>query len=349
MLALFLLFVIVPLFTALGLSFFSWRFLNTPTWVGLDNFEHILRDRALPHSVLVTGLFVAMGVLPTILIGFVLSVLINVKLRGIALLRMLYFVPIVVSVSVNAVLWRFIYDTRRGPLGAIGRQLGLDLPSVLDTTQWALPGLVVIMVWAGLPLVIIFYLAALQRIPEDLYAAAALDGAGSWRMMWSITWPNVASTTWLLLVLEIVFFSAGSLRLRASHDGWRSIGRDHVAWPVCVQDGLRAPRRRLLKRALARSDGGHRRRRRLALPRRACATDMTARRRHDLGRYVADPGGRPVDGVPARLPDRRFAHDRRRAGSVPTGDRARRSPSGQTSRGRWRCSNRAPSSTASSS
>jgi ABC-type sugar transport system permease subunit len=220
MLVLFLVFVILPLFTALGLSFFSWRFLNTPTWVGLDNFEHILRDRALPRSIVVTGLFVAMGVLPTILIGFILSVLINVKLRGIALMRMLYFVPIVVSVSVNAVLWRFIYDTRRGPLGAIGRQLGLDLPSVLDTTQWALPGLVVIMIWAGLPLVIIFYLAALQRISEDLYAAASLDGAGPWRMMWSITWPNVATTTWLLLVLEIVFFSAGSLDFaRATTDG----------------------------------------------------------------------------------------------------------------------------------
>ncbi|QNA93970.1 MULTISPECIES: carbohydrate ABC transporter permease [unclassified Microbacterium] len=210
-LVLFIVFVIVPVGIVIGLGFFDWSFFNTPAWVGLENFKRLFSDGQVYRSLGITALFALMGVAPTVALGFMLAVLVNVRLPGIGLLRLMYFAPIVVSVSVSAVLWRFIYDGDRGPLAALGTLLGVEIPSLLNTTSFALPAIVVMMIWTSLPLAIIFYLAALQRVPEDIYAAAALDGAGRWRTMWQITWPNVASTTVVVAMLQVVGFTAGSL------------------------------------------------------------------------------------------------------------------------------------------
>jgi len=118
-----------------------------------------------------------------------------------------------VSVAVSGVIWSFLYDPRSGPIGSFLRLVGIDMPDILNSGLWATPGLVLMMVWGGLPIVVILYLAGLQRISSDIYDAAALDGAKPWRTLWSITWPNVASTTLVVAVLQIIAFVAGSLDL----------------------------------------------------------------------------------------------------------------------------------------
>jgi len=212
-LVLFFVFIIVPTIAALALSLFEWHFFDTPTWVGVDNFIRMLEDPDTWKSLAVTFEFVILGVIPTILIGFMAAVLVNVNLRGVSVLRVLYFVPVVVSVAVSGVIWSFLYDPRSGPIGSFLRLVGIDMPDILNSGLWATPGLVLMMVWGGLPIVVILYLAGLQRISSDIYDAAALDGAKPWRTLWSITWPNVASTTLVVAVLQIIAFVAGSLDL----------------------------------------------------------------------------------------------------------------------------------------
>src|SRR5690606_32839512 len=148
-----------------------------------------------------------------ILLGFVLAVLINVKLPAIGAVRILYFAPMIASSAVAALIWSMIYSPNAGLLRQLLRMVGLEGPNWLSDTNWARPALVVIMIWGALPLVIILYLAGLQRVPGDIYAAASLDGASSWRQVWSMTWPNVWPTTLLVAVLQTIGFVSGSFEM----------------------------------------------------------------------------------------------------------------------------------------
>lgn len=210
-LVLFIVFIVIPTASGITLSFFTWHFLDDPVFSGLANFRQLVVDPDTWSSLGVTMKFVVLGVIPTVVIGFLLAVLTNASLRGAGALRVLYFVPAVVSVAVSAVLWNFIYDGRRGPIGALMRSVGLPSIDFLSTTTWALPALVVMMIWLALPVVILLYLAGLQRISPDIYDAAALDGAGSRRILWSITWPNVRGTTFVVAILQLINFVSGSL------------------------------------------------------------------------------------------------------------------------------------------
>jgi multiple sugar transport system permease protein len=210
-LLLFAVFIVVPTIAGIGLSFFSWNFFNTPTFLGVDNFARFFSDAEAWKALGVTMSFVVLGVIPTVFIGFMLAVLVSANLPGIGVARVLYFVPVVLSVAVSAVLWIFLYDPRQGPIAALLRAVGVTAPSFLQDPVYALPALVVMMIWLALPIVIILYLAALQRVPDDIYAAAALDGAGPWRRLWMMTWPNVMSTTLVVGVLQTINFVAASL------------------------------------------------------------------------------------------------------------------------------------------
>jgi ABC-type sugar transport system permease subunit len=206
-----LVFVVVPTFAAFALSWFSWDFTGTPQWVGIGNYVELLNDDDARASLLVTFEFVVLGVIPTAVLGFLLAALLNSNARGVPFLRVLYFFPVVISVAVSAVLWSFIYDPRLGPLASAFESVGITIPALLISPQWVTPALTTMMIWLQLPIAIILYLAGLQRVPEDLYDAAKLDGAGTWKILWSIAWPGVRSTTVVVVVLATTFFVATSL------------------------------------------------------------------------------------------------------------------------------------------
>lgn len=210
---LFTIFIVIPTIAALVLSLFEWHFFDTPTWVGIANFTRMFADPETWHSLGVTFEFVILGVIPTTLLGFMIAVLVNANMPGVGFLRVLYFVPVVVSVAVSGVIWNFLYDPRQGPIAALLKTFGITMIDVLNSQVWATPALVIMMIWGGLPIVVILYLAGLQRISPDIYDAAALDGAGPTRTLWSITWPNVYSTTLVVGVLQLIAFVAGSLDL----------------------------------------------------------------------------------------------------------------------------------------
>lgn len=208
----FALFVILPAVGGLVLSFFQWDLFGTPKWVGLANISRLFSDADMWHALGVTALFVLMGVVPTILIGFVLAVLVNAKMPGVGIIRVFYFAPMIASAAVSSLIWVNLYSLR-GPVNQVLGWFGINGPNWLSDLTWARPALVVMMIWGGLPLVIILYLAGLQRVPEDIYAAASLDGASPWRQVWSMTWPNVRGTTLLIAVLQAVGFVSGSFEV----------------------------------------------------------------------------------------------------------------------------------------
>ncbi len=205
-------FVILPAIGGLVLTFFDWDLFGAPQWVGLDNVVRLFGDADMWQSLWVTALFVLMGVVPTILIGFVLAVLVNTKLPGIGAIRVFYFAPMIASAAVASLIWVNLYSGH----GLVNQALsffGINGPIWLSDLTWARPALVIMMIWGGLPIVIILYMAGLQRVSDDIYAAASLDGAGKWRQIWSMTWPNVWGTTILIAVLQAVSFVSGSFEV----------------------------------------------------------------------------------------------------------------------------------------
>ena len=215
-LTLFGIFVVVPIFGGLFLSFTTWDITNGfPKWVGLANYRRMLNDPLVGQAVVTTLKFIVFGVVPTVFIALGLAMLINMRFRLVGVVRSLYLIPAAMSYAASAVVWRYIFQDGPG-FGildyAISR-FGVTPPDWLASPTWALPALDIITVWLSLPAATILYLAALQRIPDVLIEAAALDGAGPVRRVRYIIWPGVRYMTVLVAIVALLSFTNGSFDL----------------------------------------------------------------------------------------------------------------------------------------
>jgi len=170
--------MIVPIVMAIGLSLFQWDLISPPRFVGLTNFTKIASDPRAINSIVQTAYLVVIGVIPTVLISFLLAVLINTQFPGIRIIRTIYLLPLVISFVASAVLWRYIFDPRFGPINMLLDWIGLAGPNWLQSTTWSMPSVSIVIVWLRFPLGMLFYLAALQAINPEVQEAAEIDGAG---------------------------------------------------------------------------------------------------------------------------------------------------------------------------
>ena len=201
--ALFTLFLVVPIIAAIGLSFFSWDLMSAPRFVGLNNFVAIARDPRAVNSIVKTAYLVLIGVVPTVIVSFLVAVLVNTKFPGIRVIRTIYLMPLVISFVASAVLWRFVFDARFGPINAVLSWFGIDGPEWLQSTSWSMPAVAIVIVWLRFPLGMLLYLAALQSINPSLLEAAQLDGANAWQRIRHIIWPSVRPVTFLVTIVTL--------------------------------------------------------------------------------------------------------------------------------------------------
>lgn len=200
---LFTLFLIIPMALALGLSFYSWDLISAPRFVGLNNFLAIPRDPRAVNSIVKTAYLILIGVVPTVVVSFLVAVLANTKFPGIRVIRTIYLMPLVISFVASAVLWRFVFDARFGPVNTILSWVGIDGPEWLQSTSWAMPAVAIVIVWLRFPLGMLLYLAALQSINPSLLEAAQLDGANTWQRIRHIIWPGVRPVTFLVTIVTL--------------------------------------------------------------------------------------------------------------------------------------------------
>jgi ABC-type sugar transport system permease subunit len=215
-LAMFGVFVVVPIFGGVMLSFTTWDITNGfPKWVGLANYRRMFSDPLVGQAVMTTLKFIVFGVVPTVVIALGLAMLINVRFRLVAVVRSMYLVPAAMSYAASAVVWRYIFQDGPGygVLDYVISRFGVTPPDWLASETWALPALDIITVWLSLPAATILYLAALQRIPDALLEAAALDGAGPLRRVRYIVWPGVRYMTILVAIVALLSFTNGSFDL----------------------------------------------------------------------------------------------------------------------------------------
>jgi multiple sugar transport system permease protein len=193
-----------PLLASLGISFTNWPLLSAPRWVGARNYVRLLDDLSFWQSLKVTASYSGVGVPLGLLVGFSVALLMNQKIRGIAVWRTIYYLPAVISGVAVARLWEWVFNGEYGILNVALGWLGIQGPYWLSDERWVIPALLIMALWGVAGANMVIYLAGLQSIPTDLYEAAMIDGAGAWHKVRYITIPMMTPIIFLRLVMGII-------------------------------------------------------------------------------------------------------------------------------------------------
>jgi sn-glycerol 3-phosphate transport system permease protein len=204
-LLLFAIFTYWPLLYNAYLSTLEWDFVRPERrWVGLANYVSVLSDRQFGTILLNTFVFTGSCVLATMLLGLLLALLLNQRLRWRNGARAVLFAPTILSGAAVAIVWIYIFDPRYGLINELLGFVGGRSPNWLGDRRWAMSAIVIVYVWKNLGYAVVVYLAGLQAIPKSLYEAALVDGAGPWARFWNITWPGLSPVTFFLSVTSVL-------------------------------------------------------------------------------------------------------------------------------------------------
>ncbi len=210
-LALFGVFVLLPLATSLWFSLTSWNGFTAPEFVGLDNFRRAFRDTVHLWSYVHVTLYILGTLLLEVTFGLVMAVLLNSDRMGFGLMRGLFFTPMILSMTAAGVLWTFVLDYRLGLLNAVLTSVGLEdwTRPWLSEPQTALIAIMFVSGWRFAGFYMIIFFAALRRIPRNIYEAATLDGAGPVKQFFTITLPLLRAQMLTCVLLAVTGGFAG--------------------------------------------------------------------------------------------------------------------------------------------
>lgn len=200
----FVVFVLGTLIASLYFSLTEYDILNPPNWVGLDNYEKLINDPVFWKSLWNTIYFAILFVPAQTILGLVLAISLNQKLKGLKFFRMAHFIPVISSWTVIMYVSDAIFNPRFGMANNLLTKLGLDPQLWLQDEMLVIPLLVLVAVWKGVGYIMIIFLSGLQGVPNNLYEAAEIDGAGVFRKFRNITLPMISGTTFLVLILSTI-------------------------------------------------------------------------------------------------------------------------------------------------
>jgi multiple sugar transport system permease protein len=206
-------FVAGPMLASAYFSFTKYDVVNAPEFIGLKNYQEIFtKDRLFGPSLMLTFRY-AIIVVPLSLIGsLAAAMLLNQALRGTAFFRTFFFLPHLTPIAASAVLWAWLFNPDVGPINYFIRTaLNIeDAPGWFRDPQWAMTGLIIMAMWGAIGgNTMLIFLAGLQGVPQELYEAASIDGAGAWAKFRNVTIPLLTPTIFFNMVLGII----GALRV----------------------------------------------------------------------------------------------------------------------------------------
>ena len=204
-------FLLYPLVSSFRLSLLNWNGLgNTAKYVGLQNWADLLHDSVFLNAIKNNGLLAVLSIAVQIPVGLVLAFLLDKAGRGSTFLKVMYFLPLLMSSVAIGTVFRSVYDPNFGPINSILRGIHLDVLAQdwLGDTRLALASVIAVVCWQNIPVYMLLFLAGLSSMPGELREAATLDGAGESVIFWRITLPFLQGTIRTALVLSLI----GSLR-----------------------------------------------------------------------------------------------------------------------------------------
>lgn len=225
------LFLLAPIGVVVWLSFQKWNLIDRRQFVGLQNWRTVLTEPTFAHSLLVTLYFVLMVIPSQVGLGLFFAVLLNRRLRGSGVFRVIFVIPWVCAPLALGVVWNWIFQPTGGALNTI---LGTHIAWLSDPT-FALPSIALVSIWSQVGYVTLFFLAGLAVIPEQVVEAGRMDGASGARIFWSIKLPLLRPTLFFVLVTQIISMFQAFDTIYSLTKGGPMNGTDVVAYRIYEQ------------------------------------------------------------------------------------------------------------------
>ncbi|MHB1294000.1 MAG: carbohydrate ABC transporter permease [Anaerolineae bacterium] len=192
-----------PMVYSLFLITQDWNLIKAPKYVGLGNFERMMRDPLVIKTLGNTAYYTFLGVPLQLTTAFCLALLLNQNVRGQSIYRTVYYIPSITPAVASAVIWIQILNPQFGVLNAVLGFVGIEPIKWLFDTTWAKPAFILMSLWFTGAQMIIF-LAGLQSVPVEVMEAAQIDGASTWRRFWNVTVPVISPVIFFNLVMGII-------------------------------------------------------------------------------------------------------------------------------------------------
>lgn len=199
----FLLFSLYPIVMSAYYSFTDFSAIKDPVWVGLKNYQDLLKDKLFWQSLQNTILYVVISVPVTILVSLLLAALLKVVRVGKALFRSVFFLPSIFPVVASTMIWLLILDSISGYLNRFLNLFGIPSVNWLGNPAWTKPALVIMTCW-GVGSTVVILLAAMGDVSHELYEAASIDGAGTWKQFIHITLPGISHVLVYQVILAVI-------------------------------------------------------------------------------------------------------------------------------------------------
>jgi len=198
-------FLAYPMLASLYYSFTRYDIPVAPRWIGITNYINLVtKDRFFPKALWNSAYLTIIGIPAQLIFALFCAMLLNLKIKGQAIWRTIYVLPTLMPAVVMALLWNWILNPNLGIVNNALKVIGIKGPLWFASPVWSKPSIIIMQVWAVGAMTII-YLAALQGVPQELYEAAELDGAGRWRKFWHVTLPMISPVTLFQLITGIIW------------------------------------------------------------------------------------------------------------------------------------------------
>jgi multiple sugar transport system permease protein len=201
-----LVFFIIPLVMTIFMSLYDWPLLGDRSFIGLENYVQLTTDQQFWDSLGFTTKYTLLVTPAIFILAFILALLVNLPLRGVGIFRTAFFLPVVIGLGTSSLLWVWLLNDRVGLIDAVLIGLGLtDRPIIwLADTNYAMIAIILSVVWKTVGFTMILLLTGMQAIPDEIYQAAMVDGAGYWGRIRYVMLPLLRRTFALALVLSVI-------------------------------------------------------------------------------------------------------------------------------------------------
>ena len=221
-----IIFIVIPISFSFYLSFHRWNLSGQISFIGFGNYKNLISDREF-WSAMVNTFYYTMSTVPvTMVISLIFALALNAKIKGLAIYRASYFMPVITSVVAGAFIWSWIFQSHNGALNHILSWVGIKPLKWLNEPKGiielvlghygikpirflrgpslSLVAIIIMSIWKNLGYSMVIYLAGLKNIPAHLYEAADIDGAGRWAKFRHITFPGLGPATYFILVMSTI-------------------------------------------------------------------------------------------------------------------------------------------------
>ncbi len=203
----FAVFTAYPVAASLFYSFCDYSVLQTPVWCGAENYRRMATDAVFWLSLKNTLIYAGLSLPAGMVVALGLALLLNTGVRGVTIFRTIFYLPAIVPLVASCMVWLWIFNGQYGLLNWALRPVlavfGVTPPGWLGDPAWAKPALALMSLW-GVGNAMVIYLAGLQNVPQELYEAAEIDGAGAARRFWHVTVPMISPVIYFNLIMGII-------------------------------------------------------------------------------------------------------------------------------------------------